>query len=545
MLQTLRIEHFYLIEQAELIFKPGLTVITGETGAGKSLILRALNLLLGKASSSGCIPPDQPHSIIEGVFTFKGCPTPLKPYLDDHNQLRIFRRLSKTSSSTIRLNSETIPLKKLRSLAPYLAQSIGQHEHLHLFSPDTQLSLIDHFDTTTLTPLITAYKDTYKKLKAIEKQRQETSEYDTNHIDFLTFQATDISDQQFAQDEETHLKETSRQLQQIEHIRKEVSLLKETLYRVEGSLATCQQTASKLSDTSESFSIIHDRITSLALETTDIYQTVQDKQQEISHLETHNQASIEQRLDTIYTYKTKYKVRTLEELIEKHIHIKETLDNINNQRQQIIDLTNTYNTYLKDCQTAALTLHKARKKVASELETHLQIELESLNLTNCSLAINLIFDPNTCSPSGGDLVDFRISTNPGSPLAPLRKVASGGELSRILLAIQSLFSEQLKDSCLVFDEIDTGVGGLTASKIGDKLKSISVHNQVITITHLAQIASLAHHHICVEKFQNNSHTSLTIQSLDESVKQHELKRMMGGQQLLSLVKSNNTLTKGG
>lgn len=534
MLTTLRIKNFAIIEDLELHFQPGFTVLTGETGAGKSIIIDALALLLGHPASEDMIRRGADTALIEGMFHLTEIPEPLRPYIDSEEPLILLRKLSRNKDNLARINQQTVPLKTLKKATASLANIIGQHEHMSLLSEESQRGLLD----AQPTPLYEQYKVAFQAYKICldQVEKKEKNHQDLSQkIDFLRFQLQDLSTPHFKPEEENELGIQKNTLKNLAKHQEHLTGLAHTLDELAQLQKTAQKHLDALGPDHPISKGLAPSLTTQSLELADHRQWVQTEHNALAHLENLDIEAIESRLDVIFKYKTKYKMPSLIALIDYQNTLKAQLLELENTETSQEALLQQLSTLKAQAQKLALALHHHRSQKAHQLGADVENQLKALHFAFPKFEIQVAYQENALTEHGADSITFMISTNPGEPLKPLAKVASGGELSRLMLAIKTVFFHYNPVPTLLFDEIDVGVGGLAATKIGESLQVISKHTQAFCITHLPQIAAYANHHFVVTKTltQNSTHTQVSLLKPEE--KAQELQRMIGGESIQALL----------
>ena len=533
MLTSLRIKNFAIIEELELQFGSGFTVLTGETGAGKSIIIDAISLILGQNASEDLIRTGANESIVEGVFYLQTIPEELAPFMEAGDPLILFRKLSRHKENTARINQQTVTLKTMKKVTASLANIIGQHEHMSLLTAESQRGLLD---TMAQTAPKKQYEDSYKSykecLQKIDKQKNQQEDL-SQKIEFLQFQLKDLETPQFRLEEETELETQRNTLKNIAKHKDSLEGLSQTI----DEMLQLQKTALKYTDV-----LGHNHPLTLALrpfletaslECEDQHRLIQSEKNAATALEELDIEAIEARLDIIFKYKTKYKMPSLEALIDYQNKLKQQLNDLENNSIQQEELEERLHAFKKETQEWAQQWHNIRVQDAKNLSAQVEEKMKALHFSFPKFAIEVELNLEQLNEYGADTVSFLISTNPGEPLKPLAKVASGGELSRLMLAIKTVFFQYSPVPTLIFDEIDVGVGGMAATKIGDYIKLIAQNTQVFCITHLPQIAASADHHVVVSKSLTEYSTHTHIMHLTPSEKAQELKRMVGGDAIMN------------
>lgn len=530
MLRHLKLFHFSIVTGLELDFKSGFTVLTGETGAGKSVISNALNLISGELGSDGFIQTDQQVAVIEATLNGP-LPVFLSSYVNDDNTVCVARKLFKSKPSIARLNDENITLKNLKKGLSSLILLVNQHEATQLCHPNYQLMWID--SDPHVSEQLCVYRHVYARYQDLKKQIDDLNKQlsiDKDQLEFLKFQVDDLKSQQFVPQEDDDLQEKKMVIKKMDalkktgfsfqdHLAQSDEHLKQALYYLQKLMTDYPEFSEKYQDLYSAKSLIEKSFLPPILQPS--------KELNID--------DIEARLDCIFRYKQKYKCNNIHELLMLQNRLEAKLTQQESKEDQFSDLNLKYDAVLLALKEAALKLHHARLLAKTTLESKLVSALQQLHFSYVNLEINLQYNPDVFLESGSNSIEFLISFNPSEPLKPLHKVASGGELSRVLLALYSEINIQA--SCIFFDEIDTGIGGMTALSIGQYLKRLSERKQVICITHLAQVARYADHHIAVKKTSLLNSTSVEMAYLSDQQREEELKRMIGGLEVSKVISS--------
>ena len=503
MLSSLRLKNFILFDDTQLSFSSGFSVITGETGSGKSIVIDAIAILLGKPMSEEVIKSGADYAIVEGVFHVDTKKHPqFNSIVDEEGTLLLTRKLIRGKKSVSRLNSETFSLKKIRHLLTEILAIVGQHDYLDLMKEDVQLQLLDSFSPAEIQnekqQFLLQY-DQYMAAKAALLSHEGSREERASKIDFLSFQISDIEQHGFKQGEDDLLEEKKKLLQNQYDYKEAFQALKQFSKTLSHTSEEMIPYMEKLSASYPVIATMLDKHKDLSLEFSEFYADLSIQSDVLEELDVSDLDSIESRLDTLFKLRQKYHARSLAELLNKLQAMKSELDQLRSSLQSDSSLKDAFEFEKKRMLSISKTLSQARKQHAKQLEVALINTLSELGLACVRFTVKIEFNFDFLTRHGADHVTFLISTNPGEPLKRLSKVASGGELSRIMLAMQSLSDHIQPRSTLVFDEIDTGVGGVTAVKMGEFLKKIAASSQLLAITHLPQIAQYADHHISVEK----------------------------------------------
>lgn len=537
MLKHIRVENIALIDLLDIDLGSGFNVLTGETGAGKSIIIDAISLLLGERASKEIIRSGAEKAKVEGVFSVSDS-TKISEILDMleleiEDDLYISREIYATGKSVCRINGLVMPTGILKSIGDLLADIHGQHEHQALLSVSSHIDFLDSYCSKESFPLLEEIKQLCIKLKELEQKLNAnygSEDEKARKIDILTYQIKEISQANLIPDEEELLSQEITLLANAEKIQ---TAFTESYQLLTGSdenaLAMIRQSASNLSSIS-GFSQEYETILSRL---NDAFYSLEDTAAAIRGISSNMEFDqeklnkAEQRMDLIYSLKRKYGAN-IGEILRYMERCSQELDDIlqgeERRTKYRIEIEGVKAEYYK----AASKLTEIRKAAAIIIEKNVISQLMDLGIEAPEFRVR--FEENRESiitSNGSDTVEFMLSTNIGEPLKPLSKVASGGEMSRIMLALKTVLSEADSVSTLIFDEIDTGISGRIASIVGEKIVSISKEHQVLCVTHLQQIAAFADHHYRIEKnvSDNKSVTSLNI--LSEEERPYELARIMG------------------
>lgn len=559
MLIELSIKHFAIIEELTIPFEKGLTVLTGETGAGKSIIIDAIGLLLGGRGSAEYVRYGEKRAEIEGLFIVEGDHPVMKKAeelgIDGRDSMFILRRdITSQGKSICRINGKLVTIAVLREIGQVLVDIHGQHEHQSLLQSEQHLGMLDGFAYQELCQTQLEYQALYRRAMQLQKQVRNLSENEqemAQKIDLFKYQLEEIEKADLKPNEDVELGEERHKLAHLERL---FSLL-ENSYRSlygEGSgldflsntVAHLEEAATidkELKDVQETVSNSYYLLEEAAFSLRDYIEKIEFDPNRLEY--------IESRLHDIQQLKRKYG-STVDEILEYAAKIEEELDSIIHKDDRLIKLQEQLQTIWNDLCVEAKALRAIRKEAALALTEAIHHELRSLYMEKTSFAVQI--DPlesskNTAviqgeemafGPDGADAVEFYISTNPGEPMKPLAKIASGGEISRIMLALKSIFSDQQGITSVIFDEVDTGVSGRVAQAIAEKIHGISSGSQVLCITHLPQVAAMADTHLFIEKHETNQRvvTSVTPLTTDEQVE--EIARMISGVEVTELTKEH-------
>ncbi len=533
MLDLLHIENIAIIEQADISFRPGFNVLTGETGAGKSIVIDALSAVLGQRASRELIRTGADHAFVSAVFS--GIPQGLGADLGvaDAEEWLLQREIYVDGKNVCRLNGRPMTVTQLRTLGSRLLNIHGQHDGQQLLDEAQHILYLDQYGR--YMPLQIAYQEKYSALQRIENQisaLQMDEAEKARRIDTLQFQIQDLERANLQSGEEEELLERRNLLRNSEKI---ISAVQGADYCLngddqrEGALSLLRQAQEQLSTVrglGDSFAQLTERINAVYSELYDIAYTVQDKKEELDfapgELDT-----VELRCDQLYRLKKKYGA-TVEDMMAYLEKCRQELDQIAFADDTLAQLQKHREKALKEALAAARELSQQRKAAAQSLEKQILTELQELNMG--SIRFQVAFVEKKLDASGMDEVRFLMSANVGEELRPIQKIASGGELARIMLAMKNVFSQQEKLGTMVFDEVDTGVSGRAAQKVAEKMAKISRQKQVLCVTHLPQLAAMADTHFSVEKGVSGGRTFTRVQELTRQQRREELARLTGSGQ---------------
>ncbi len=529
MLQEIYIKNFAIVSNLRIPFREGLNVITGETGTGKSIIINALELALGARARAEVVSEGSEEAEVIAVFEPPdnlNLPAGFEP---QEEPIIIRRTVARNGKTRVYLNDRAITLKSISELGDTLVDIHGQHEHQSLLRPATHRLLLESY--AGLNELADEVKELYKRLQALKArldELQSTRRQRAQRIDLLRYQIQEIEEASLRPEEEQELR-TEREIQRnmtnlLYHIEHSLSLLKEEegsildrLYQVRSSVEeitrldpSAQETLNMLSDVEALTSEIALQLRGLK----DHYDANPERLDEI-----------ERRLDLIDRLKRKYG-DSIEEILDYLEEARKELQELLAAEEQGDDLREMIASVEEELLEKAKLLSKKRYEMAEEIEKKITEVLKSLAMKNATFKVALT--KTDITEHGLEEVEFLFSANPGQLPKPLNRVASGGELSRVMLAIKSIFAHTDGIPVLVFDEVDAGIGGITAEAVGERLKALSRHHQVICITHLPQIAAKADHHLCVRKQEKKDKTEVVVSELTGNDRIEEIARMLSG-----------------
>lgn len=539
MLKTLDIENIAVIEKAQIEFSAGFNVLTGETGAGKSIVVDSINAILGERTSRELVRNGADFAFASALFTdinktVKDKLSELGYIPEDDNSLLLTRRISSDGKSACKINGRPATVSVLREVGDTLVNIHGQHDSQSLLNPDCHYKFIDMLSGGS--ELIENYKSAFSEFIHIRrrlKQLTAQAEKNDNSTELLDFQINELENADIKAGETEKLTARKKILDNADGALEAYNAVLSTLSGddenagVKLSLASVANEIEKYSDVSDNTAKAYSLLQNIDDELETVKSLVENAAQSLDY-DPDEKEKIEERLDQLYRLGKKYG-GTEETMLENLEKFKAQRAAINTDEVELEKLTEEYDSSFDKVQKLAGELSDLRKQTALKFENDVKAQLEFLDMPKISFKVN--FEKGILSSAGIDKIEFLISTNPGEPPKPLAKIASGGELSRIMLAIKNILAYNDTVDTLIFDEIDTGVSGRASVKIGMKLKSVSKNTQVITVTHSAQIAAFADTHFLIQKDYENERTYTKVTALDFENRKYELARIMGGLQI--------------
>lgn len=539
MLKTLDIENIAVIEKAQIEFSAGFNVLTGETGAGKSIVVDSINAILGERTSRELVRNGADFAFVSALFTdinktVKDKLSELGYIPEDDNSLLLTRRISSDGKSACKINGRPATVSVLREVGDTLVNIHGQHDSQSLLNPDCHYKFIDMLSGGS--ELIENYKSAFSEFIHIRrrlKQLTAQAEKNDNNTELLDFQINELENADIKAGETEKLTARKKILDNADGALEAYNAVLSTLSGddenagVKLSLASVANEIEKYSDVSDDTAKAYSLLQNIDDELETVKSLVENAAQSLDY-DPDEKEKIEERLDQLYRLGKKYG-GTEEAMLENLEKFKAKRAAINTDEEELEKLTEEYDSSFDKVQKLAGELSDLRKQTALKFENDVKAQLEFLDMPKISFKVN--FEKGILSSAGIDKIEFLISTNPGEPPKPLAKIASGGELSRIMLAIKNILAYNDTVDTLIFDEIDTGVSGRASVKIGMKLKSVSKNTQVITVTHSAQIAAFADTHFLIQKDYENERTYTKVTALDFENRKYELARIMGGLQI--------------
>ena len=534
-LSSLKIENIAVIERAEIDFDDGFCVLTGETGAGKSILIDSLSSVLGSRTSKELVRSGCEKGSVVALFT--DVSNEVKEQLaeigidGEEDDLLISRVITAEGKSTCKINGTPVTASILKNISGGLVNIHGQQDSYTLFDSNKHFRYVDKMGD--YDHLLSQYKENYLKLKALKKELNECeidNDEKLRQLDILSFQIDELESANIVVGERDTLIEKRDLFRNSEHI---LSTIREVLSSLKGgenggAVDMVKSAANKLSKGakySETFEKYAERVTDISYELDEIANDVLSFEDEIA-LDPSELEQIEDRLDLYYRLSKKYGADETE-MLEFLENAKAKYENINYSDKRREELKTQFNSLGLKTRELADTIMQKRLETGNKMAEAICNELEYLDMPNVKFVVDI--KSSSLGPNGGDTLEFLISSNPGEPPKPLSKIASGGELSRTMLAILSVLMDKDEVPTLVFDEIDTGISGRAAGKVARRMKKIAVGRQVICITHLAQIAAAADRHYFIEKVFKNERAFTDITPLDKQGRKMEIARIMGGE----------------
>jgi DNA repair protein RecN (Recombination protein N) len=552
MLTELRIENFAIIDKLELEFGSGLIIFTGETGAGKSIIMDAVQLLLGGRPDPTFIRADSERTIVEGVFKLNGVPKESvnailerEELLDDPNYVTLTRELRREGRNIARLNGRTVNAALLREVGAALVDIHGQTEHFSLLDVRAHLSLLDRY--ASVDQPLAAYRQTYSTLQAVRRELNDIRRLQKDadrRIEMLTFQAEEIEAARLKAGEDHDLKQERDRLANAESL---ATLAQEALSALDEGTPEAPAASDLLGQVSHvlaSLARIDSSQNELSIRAAELFENLTDLAQEVQHyldrieFNPKRLEQVEERLDLIHRLCRKYG-GSIEAAHQVAVNARRELETITNATEKIAELETKEAGLLKKLAEQGLTLSKKRQEAAAKLGKQIEIELDDLKMASAKFGTDFQVRPDphgvpladgrviAFDATGFDRVEFLVAPNPGEGLKPLAKIASGGETSRLMLALKNVLARADQVPTLIFDEIDQGIGGRVGGVVGSKLWNLGRSHQVMCITHLPQLAAYGDQHFQVQKVVKKGRTSTDVRHIDGEDRMLELALMLG------------------
>ena len=541
MLIQLNIKQFGIIESATIELKNGLTVLSGETGAGKSMILAAISQLSGQRTSTSYIRYGEEKASVEGVFDFPRNKEVINIFkdldLDLEDEVIIIRRdIYSSGKSVCRINGTIVNLSTLKKVAVYLLDMHEQHDNQILLVEKNHLNLIDSFNKEEIKKVRTEYKEKYKEYKVVTEKIENLKQQESDilqKVDFLKFQYQELTQMKLKKDEDISLEKDIDYLENFEKVNTLAYSITDGIdgeYGILSKLAEIKSNLGELSRYNSNFEEKYEEITNLYYILDDLKYEVSSYTDDIEYDEEKLDRLIF-RMDKIKNLEKKYS-RSLNDLIIFRKEIKEELEELENYEENYDKYIVEQKNILAELKSLGDKLTTIRKKTAQKLENLIQEELKFLYMDKSTIKVD--FREKEYTIDGKDDVRILISANLGEPLKSLSKVASGGELSRVMLALKIIFSRSIEATSIIFDEIDTGVSGRVSQRMAEKMYQLGVGSQVLCISHLPQTTALADTNLLISKEVIDKRTLTSIKELDEQQKIEEVARMISGDKMTRL-----------
>ena len=547
MLQTLSIKQFAIIDELDINFSDGLTVMSGETGSGKSIIIDAIGQLIGMRASSDYVRHGEKKAIIEGIFDIdesKDAINILESLAIDVDEdfLLVKREIFSSGKSICRINNQTVTLQDLRKVMQELLDIHGQHETQSLLKQKYHLQLLDDYADNQYSDLLNQYQLSYNQYKNKRKELEELESADQallQRLDLMKFQLEELTEASLKEGEVDQLESDIKRIQNSEKLNlalnnahqvlTDESAIPDRLYELSNYLQTIND-------------IVPEKFVRLKEDIDQFYYMLEDAKHEIydemANTEFDEQVlnEYESRMNLLNNLKRKYG-KDITELIAYQSKLANEIDKIENYEQSTSQLREEIKTLYNEVIDIGKKLSQERRRVARELRDHIVSEIQNLQMKDANLEIS--FKPlDEPTIEGIEFVEFLISPNRGEPLKSLNKIASGGELSRVMLALKSIFVKSRGQTAILFDEVDSGVSGQAAQKMAEKMRDIAQYIQVICISHLPQVASMSDHHLLISKASNADRTTTQVKELKDENKIDEIARMISGASVTELTREN-------
>ncbi len=550
MLQELTIDNLAIIDHLSLEFDDHMTVLTGETGAGKSIIIDAVSLLAGGRGSQEFIRKGEEKLSLQGQFEIPKLPGYVAQLDElgishDDGVLIISREIHRSGRNTIRVNGTLVNAATLKQLGSGLVDIQGQNEHQLLLRPEAHLGMLDQFANAKVQPLLASYQEQYqeyRRLEAAVNQKKANEQQWAQRLDMLRYQVKEIGDADLRADEEDEL---IAERERLEHFQQ----IATTLQQVVGVLnddeaAPVLDQVATIMNAAQEIAPFDAEYDDLAQSLSDAYYSLQDVANQAGHqldsleFDEERLATINARLATIADLEHKYG-ESLADVLAYYDQIKEELTDMEAAADSGSDLEERLNAVQDNLLNQGNALSQVRQTAARKLAKQVHTQLKELYMDKAVFEVNFAKTKKPVfSATGIDQVEFYIQTNPGEAMGPLARIASGGELSRVMLALKTIFAQGEGVTSIIFDEVDTGVSGRVAQAIADKIRLIAEGSQVLCITHLPQVAAVAQHHLLIQKRVHDQRTTTSVTPLNTNQRVEELARMLAGDTITKLAREH-------
>ena len=566
MLTELRIENFAIIDKLAIDFGPGLVIFTGETGAGKSIIMDALDMLLGGRADAGSIRADAERATVEGLFKLVGAEKDAvlevlkrEDLQDDENYVTLAREVRREGRSTARVNGRTVNVSLLKEIGAFLVDIHGQTEHLSLLDTRFHPGLLDRF--AEVDSLLGSYRQTYSQVQIVRRQINELRAAQTDserRLEMFTFQAEEIESAGLKPGEDEQLRQERDRLANAETLAAnaqeaqglidegtpETPAISDQLGQAVAALSSLARVDPLQNELASRAELLLEGLSDISRDLRNYMEGIEYNPKRLDE--------VEERLDLIYRLIRKYG-GTIEAVIAFGANARKQLDTINTAAEKIQELQGKETVLLAELAKRALALSVKRKKAAETLARGIEMELDDLKMASARFGVDFQVKPDpqglpladdsrvAFDGSGFDRVEFLVAPNPGEGLKPLVKIASGGETARLMLALKNILARADQVPTLVFDEIDQGIGGRVGGVVGQKLWQLARAHQVLCITHLPQLAAFGDQHFQVQKNVENGRTTSQVQKLEADARLRELALMLGEVSEATLNSANDLL----
>lgn len=546
MLKDLHIQNFAIIQDVSVSFEEGMTVLTGETGAGKSIIIDAVSLIVGGRGSADYIRHGAKKCQMEAEFYLEKYPQDLMDILDreaidhDYNELLIQRDIYQNGRNVCRVNGAVVTISLLKEIGQYLIDIHGQNEHQALMNPQEHLHLLDQFGGKKLAHLKAQYAAIYKKYQSLIKEQKriyDDEQFALQKMDFLKHQRQELQEARLDVEEEKVLEQEKKYLVNYQTISQS---LEGTHYYLSGADQTAINSIGQAINELEKIADVDEKYADWLERMNDVFYLLQDLDAEISDYSSHLEYD-ENRLDEILTrieqltmLKRKYGM-SIQELIIHAQEISQEIEAIENREAIKTHLEEDIANYKEELKMIGRSLSDMRKEIARKLEKEVRKQLSDLFMPSAQFIVSM--QEREFGMEGTDEIQFYLTTNIGEPAKPLAKIASGGEMSRMMLALKTIFTQISSVGTVIFDEIDTGVSGRVAQAIASKMQSVAQHSQVLAVTHLPQVAAAADYHLSIQKkLTTDERTQTEVIKLSEDERVEEVARMLSGSEMTEATK---------
>lgn len=549
MLQELSIDNFAIIPHLQIDFNEGMTVLSGETGAGKSIIIDAVGLLAGGRGSQEFIRTGSNKAVLQGAFTIENNSQALLTQLEMlgidtiDEQLIIQREIHRSGRNVIRVNGMLLNLTSLKQIGEYLVDIHGQNEHQELMQPEKHLSMLDEYAGNDIQKLKMAYQEVFSKykqtLRAVKEKQQNQQEW-AQRFDMLKFQVEELEAAELIDEEEDLLLAERGRLNNFQKIMGALEIANVHLNGADepgalDNIGEAMQAMQSIDDIDDNYHEISETIANCFYALQEAAKDV-SRQSDLLEYDEERLNQIEQRLDLIHQLERKYgpdittMLAYLDKIKREYAEMETVSADGNQLEERLADLTT-------QLQKLAHQLTSARQVKAIALAEQIHQQLKDLFMEKARFSVNFK-NRSDFQVDGLDEIEFYIQTNPGETAKPLAKIASGGELSRMMLAMKTIFAQNQGVTSIIFDEVDTGVSGRVAQAIAEKIATIASHSQVLTITHLPQVAAMADQHYLIQKAVIADRTETSVTLLDARQRASELARMLSGAEVTDLALAN-------